>query len=224
MALPIEDYGIIGDLHTVALVGRDGSIDWLCLPRFDSGACFAKLLGTEDHGSWRIAPKGVERADPPALPGRHPRPRVGVRHRRGDRPGHRLHAHPPAASRGGPPGRGRTGHGHHGDAPDHPLRLRPGGPLGAAHRRDADRGGRSRRPVAVDDRSDPRLRPVDGGRVHRVRGPDRPVLPLVVSGARRRRRARSTPCTPSPTPSSGGRSGSPSARTTASTATRWCGR
>jgi len=62
MALPIEDYGIIGDLHTVALVGRDGSIDWLCLPRFDSGACFAKLLGSEDHGSWRLAPKGVERA------------------------------------------------------------------------------------------------------------------------------------------------------------------
>ena len=59
MALPIEDYGIIGDLHTVALVGRDCSIDWLCLPRFDSGACFAKLLGTEDHGSWRIAPKGA---------------------------------------------------------------------------------------------------------------------------------------------------------------------
>jgi len=62
MALPIEDYGIIGDLHTVALVGRDGSIDWLCLPRFDSGACFAKLLGTEDHGCWRIAPKGSKGA------------------------------------------------------------------------------------------------------------------------------------------------------------------
>jgi GH15 family glucan-1,4-alpha-glucosidase len=62
MALPIEDYGIIGDLHTVALVGRDGSIDWLCLPRFDSGACFAKLLGTEDHGCWKIAPKGSKRA------------------------------------------------------------------------------------------------------------------------------------------------------------------
>jgi GH15 family glucan-1,4-alpha-glucosidase len=62
MALPIEDYGIIGDLHTVALVGRDGSIDWLCLPRFDSGACFAKLLGTDDHGFWRLAPKGAEGA------------------------------------------------------------------------------------------------------------------------------------------------------------------
>jgi len=55
---PIEDYGVIGDLHTAALVGRDGSIDWLCLPRFDSAACFARLLGTEDHGYWRIAPAG----------------------------------------------------------------------------------------------------------------------------------------------------------------------
>jgi len=62
MALPLEDYGIIGDLHTVALVGRDCSIDWLCLPRFDSGACFAKLLGTDDHGSWKLAPKGATRA------------------------------------------------------------------------------------------------------------------------------------------------------------------
>jgi GH15 family glucan-1,4-alpha-glucosidase len=56
VALPIEDYGVIGDLHSAALVGRDGSIDWLCLPHFDSAACFAKLLGTEDNGFWRIAP------------------------------------------------------------------------------------------------------------------------------------------------------------------------
>jgi GH15 family glucan-1,4-alpha-glucosidase len=52
----IEDYAIIGDLQTAALVGRDGSIDWLCLPRFDSGACFAALLGDEGNGRWRIAP------------------------------------------------------------------------------------------------------------------------------------------------------------------------
>ena len=58
MTLPIEDYGIIGDLHTAALVGRDGSIDWLCLPRFDSSACFTKLLGNDDHGFWKLAPRG----------------------------------------------------------------------------------------------------------------------------------------------------------------------
>ena len=58
MALRIEDYGLIGDTHTAALVGIDGSIDWLCLPRFDSPACFASLLGTEANGRWRIAPAG----------------------------------------------------------------------------------------------------------------------------------------------------------------------
>ena len=56
VTLRIEDYGLIGDTHTAALVGRDGSIDWLCLPRFDSAACFAHLLGESNHGFWRIAP------------------------------------------------------------------------------------------------------------------------------------------------------------------------
>ena len=54
----VEDYGLISDLQTAALVGRDGSIDWACFPRFDSGACFAALLGTSDHGRWLIAPRG----------------------------------------------------------------------------------------------------------------------------------------------------------------------
>ncbi|HEX6642294.1 MAG TPA: glycoside hydrolase family 15 protein [Thermoanaerobaculia bacterium] len=58
MASRIEDYALIGDLQTCALVARDGSIDWMCVPRFDSPACFAALLGTPDHGRWRIAPSG----------------------------------------------------------------------------------------------------------------------------------------------------------------------
>src|SRR5438105_13682910 len=56
MAARIEDYALIGDCETAALVARDGSIDWLCCPRFDSGACFAALLGTPEHGRWQIAP------------------------------------------------------------------------------------------------------------------------------------------------------------------------
>src|SRR5262245_21341783 len=58
----IEDYALIGDCHSAALVGRDGSIDWLCWPRFDSAACFAALLGTPENGFWRIAPEGKAQA------------------------------------------------------------------------------------------------------------------------------------------------------------------
>ncbi|WP_199512533.1 glycoside hydrolase family 15 protein [Nucisporomicrobium flavum] len=59
MASRIEEYALVGDLHTGALVGRDGAIDWLCLPRFDSPACFAALLGDDSNGRWRIAPEGA---------------------------------------------------------------------------------------------------------------------------------------------------------------------
>src|SRR5205085_2827534 len=56
MPLRLEDYALIGDTETAALVGNNGSIDWLCLPRFDSGACFAGLLGDARHGHWLLAP------------------------------------------------------------------------------------------------------------------------------------------------------------------------
>jgi len=58
MSKPIESYGLIGDCETAALVGLDGSIDWLCWPRFDSDSTFAALLGTPEHGRWLIAPAG----------------------------------------------------------------------------------------------------------------------------------------------------------------------
>ena len=58
MAGRTADYANIGDMQTAALVCSDGSIDWLCLPRFDAGACFAALLGSEQNGFWRIAPSG----------------------------------------------------------------------------------------------------------------------------------------------------------------------
>lgn len=62
MALPIEDYATVGDTHTAALIGRHGSVDWLCFPRFDSGAIVAALLGTPDHGRWLLAPSSEVRA------------------------------------------------------------------------------------------------------------------------------------------------------------------
>lgn len=58
MSQAIEDYALIGNAHAASLVGRDGSMDWLCLPRFDSEACFSALVGSSDNGRWVISPDG----------------------------------------------------------------------------------------------------------------------------------------------------------------------
>jgi GH15 family glucan-1,4-alpha-glucosidase len=60
--LRVEDDGLIGDMQAAALVGRDGTVDWLCLPRFDSASCFSALVGDEQHGRWLLGPAGEVRA------------------------------------------------------------------------------------------------------------------------------------------------------------------
>ena len=92
MSAPIEDYGIIGNTYTAALVSRGGSIDWLCLPRFDSESVFAALLGEPKHGRWLIAPEDPVRASLARYRGETGILETTFETAEGVRHGHRLHA------------------------------------------------------------------------------------------------------------------------------------
>ena len=108
--LPIAEHGVIGDLHTVALVGTDGTIDWYCCPRFDSPSVFAAILDTERGGYYRIAPALGDRHGQAALLPGHERPDHALPHADGRGRGRGLHAdrrrRRPAAAR--PPRRLRA--------------------------------------------------------------------------------------------------------------------
>ena len=107
MPLPIEDYAAIGDGHTVALIGINGSLDWLCLPQFDSPACFAGLLGDDDNGHWLLGPAGEHTADRRYVDDTAV---LETTYRTDERrgPGHRPDADRRAPRRRRTPGRGRA--------------------------------------------------------------------------------------------------------------------
>ncbi len=203
----IEDYALISDMLSAALVGRDGSIDWLCFPRFDSDAVFAALLGDEENGHWRLAPRAGGtctrrryRGDTMVLETEWDGPR---RHRAG----HRLHAAARRGARRRPDRRGRLRRGRDAQRAAAALRLRRRRAVGASPGRQlAAVAGPGRRLARVRRRAPrPRLRVLRrlhgrGRRARLVRPDLAPVAPAPA-------RTRSTRWRRSTTPSASGSRG-----------------
>ena len=227
MASRIEDYGLIGNTRTAALVSRTGSIDWLCAPRFDSDACFSALVGYDEHGRWSIRPTVRLREIAAALPRRHADPRDRVRLRRRRRPHHRLHADRADGERCDVV---RIVEGLEGEVPiEMLLDVRFGYGADTPLDRPRTREGCAfiagpdalilRGPVAAPGRGRPRVGDPAGeeGRPHPAAAHLAPVAP-------RSRPRRSTPTRRSPRPTRSGGSGRAAARTRGAGATPSCAR
>ena len=170
MASLVEDYGLLGDTQTAALVGRDGSIDWLCFPRFDGGAVFAALLGTEQHGRWLLAPAGTVVASRRRYQG--DTLILETEMDTEDGTVRLVDFMPPRGAGAGrrPHRRGRDGPGADADGTAVAVRLRAGRALGPQGRRCARRGRRPGLLLVADPGGNPRRGPDHRRRVHRRAG------------------------------------------------------
>ena len=214
----IEDYAMIGDTEMAALVGRNGSIDWLCAPRFDSPAFFAALLGTSANGHWQIAPAGEVRRVRAAVPTRHPGAGNRLRDGRRSGPACRLHATGRRPQRRRPDRRGPAGPGSHADAAQPEVRLRTPHPGDRPDRPGHVRRGRAGRGLPAYARRDRHRGRATRDR-RRSRSPKANASRFTLPGIPRTRRARSrsTRSTCWRGRSRGGGSGRAAAPTTART-------
>ncbi len=195
MAMRIEDYAMIGDCRTAALVGRDGSIDWLCVPRFDSGACFAALLGTPENGRWKLAPADEVEVRKVA---RRYRPGSLVLETEFTTDSGAVRITDAMAIDSPTPTIVRVVEGLRGEVPMRselvdPVRLRLDRPVGDAPRRGDLGDRRARHAAAALLGRAPRRGLRDGRRVHRPGGAEGPVHPGLAPVDRARRRPGSTP-------------------------------